>query len=144
MLVNHAMTRPAIVTRPDATVAETAALMRDRNVGFLPVVARGAVLGIVTDRDIAIRAAAAALDPRATLTGAVMTRDCVACCDDDDVREAMRRMRCNCVRRLPVVDGSQRLVGVIALRDLARVCDDAEVATTLCDCYARPTPAPAP
>jgi len=92
--------------------------MRDADIGDVIVTAGGEVRGIVTDRDITVRAVAEEADPRATTLDAVLTRDLVTLARNDDVRTAVALMRQHAVRRLPVLDGG-RLVGVVAIGDLA-------------------------
>lgn len=111
-------TEPASVP-VESSIAEAAALMRDRDAGAIPVHRGGCIVGIVTDRDVAVRGVAAALDPRRTPVGEVMTAAVVCCHENADVEHAVRSMEENKVRRLPVVDAERRMVGMLALADLA-------------------------
>jgi CBS domain-containing protein len=116
--VREVMTARPITMDAGSTVSEVARRMRDAGIGDIIVTADGAVHGIVTDRDITVRAVAADADTRATLVGEIVTRDPVTLAPDDDNRAAEGLMRVHAVRRLPVVDDG-RLVGVVALGDLA-------------------------
>ena len=102
-----------------ATLEQAAQLMADADVGSLPVVREGRPVGIITDRDIVVRAVAEGLPPAATKVEDVMTSDLVSCGENDDDRKAAAIMAANRVRRLVVVDGSGRLAGMVALADLA-------------------------
>jgi CBS domain-containing protein len=102
--------------------------MRNLDVGPLPVVDRGKLVGVVTDRDITIRATAEGRDPRLTPVEEVMTRDVVACREDDDVRVAAKLMQDAQLRRLLVVDGLGRLVGIVSLGDLVLQTGDEKLA----------------
>ncbi|MFB6068917.1 MAG: CBS domain-containing protein [Halobacterium sp.] len=110
--------RPDTVTaRPDDSVATVAAKMRDENVGSVVVVEDGSPVGIVTDRDLAVRTLADGVGPDGHTTADVMTGD--PCCVDADagVFELTEAMREHSVRRIPVVDGD-RLEGIVTLDDL--------------------------
>jgi len=103
----------------DATVAEAAQVMSDVDVGCVPVVDAGKVLGVVTDRDIVLRAVAESLAPDETPVTEVMTRVVVHCFEDDDVETAARLMEENQVRRVLVYDREGFLSGIVSLGDLA-------------------------
>lgn len=103
----------------DATVEEAAQVMSDVDIGCVPVVDAGKVLGVVTDRDIVLRAVAESLLPADTLVTEVMTRVVVHCFEDDDVETAARLMEENQVRRVFVYDREGFLSGVVSLGDLA-------------------------
>jgi CBS domain-containing protein len=113
------MTGDVATVRPDRTVREAARLMADLNVGALPVCDGRRLVGIVTDRDITVRATADGMLPDTTLVRAVMSEDVCWCFDDDPVEEIERVMADSKIRRMPVVDRAKRLVGMIALGDLA-------------------------
>lgn len=109
---------------PSTTVAEAARLMRDHDVGSLPVVEGGKVTGVVTDRDIAMRAVAEGKDPQNTKVGEVCSGDLVTIDPQQDLDEALRLMARHQVRRLPVVEEDGRLVGVVAQADIATESTD--------------------
>jgi CBS domain-containing protein len=119
--VRDVMTRDVLTVGPDWPIADVARLMRDQNVGAVPVADDDELVGIVTDRDLVVRAlaegTAAANDLRARH---VMSGDLLYCFEDQAVEDALQSMGERQVRRLPVVDRDQRLVGMVAFSDLAR------------------------
>lgn len=119
MQVAEVMTRDISVIPPHASVREAARRMDQLNVGFLPVCDGNRLVGVITDRDIAVRSAAAGEPPDSTRVHQVMTARVRWCFPDDPVELAERRMSQVQVRRLPVVDHDGRLVGIVALGDLA-------------------------
>lgn len=94
--------------------------MREANIGFVPVVEGKRLKGIVTDRDIVIRAVADKLDLANRTVGSIMTDQPVYCREDDDVADVVRKMEERRIRRLPVVDEGHGVVGVVAVGDIAR------------------------
>jgi len=116
--VREVMTVDPITVRQGDPLTEAARLMRDADVGAVVVVDKDRVFGVITDRDITVRAVAEEIDPRAARVGDIVTHDLVAVSPDDDMDTAVELMRTHAVRRLPVLDG-ERLVGVVALGDLA-------------------------
>jgi CBS domain-containing protein len=125
------MTREPEVISPEATLQRAAAMMRDLDVGSLPVVDGDRVAGVLTDRDIAVRAVAEGKDARTTRAREAMSQQLICCFEDQDVCEAARLMRDNQVRRLPVLNQDDLLVGVVALADLAIHGPKEEVAAAL-------------
>jgi CBS domain-containing protein len=121
MQVGAIMSRHVQVIGPDETVQEAARRMVELDVGLLPVEHEGRLVGVVTDRDIAVRSDAAGKDPRAALVGEVMSAGIECCAEGDDVDHVARRMGELRVRRLPVLDGDGRLVGIVSLGDVAAV-----------------------
>jgi CBS domain-containing protein len=119
MFVREVMTRPAATVGVEETLDAAALKMRELGVGALPVVDRGALAGMVTDRDLAVRATATGADPTATLVGDVMTPQLFTCGEDDDLDEAARIMEERAVRRLLVLDREGHLVGMLSVDDLA-------------------------
>ena len=112
--------RPRAVT-PETPVREVARLMEEEDVGSLPVVDEGArLVGIVTDRDVAVRVVGAGLDPEATRVGEVASADVMTLGPDDDLDEALGLMARAKVRRLPIVVRENELVGMLAQADIAR------------------------
>jgi CBS domain-containing protein len=128
MQLKDVMTREVAVIHPDTTLTEAAAQMDALNVGSLPVCNGDRVLGVITDRDIAVRATAAGRDPLATRVRDVMTTDIVYGFDDQDVAEAARLMQEKQIRRLLVLNRTKRLVGVVSLGDLAVETGDERLA----------------
>jgi CBS domain-containing protein len=124
MRCDELMSSPVVTVKPSTPLSEVAKVMRDRDVGFVPVCDNaGRVLGVVTDRDIAVRACAVGLSPALTSAGAVMTADVIACGADDEVQVAERKMIDHAVARILVVDDAGRAAGVVSLADVAQVLD---------------------
>ena len=116
------MSEDPTACRPSDVVVEAARLMKVNDVGSVPVVDNNQdrhLAGILTDRDIAVRVVADARDANTTLVEEVMTRDLVTVGPDDDVGRALAAMEEHQVRRIPVVDADNRLVGIIAQADIA-------------------------
>ena len=130
MKVNTAMTRNVRLVNHDQTIREAAQLMAEIDAGSLPVGENDRLVGMITDRDIAIRAVAEGKSPD-TKIREVMTQEMLYCFDDQDLDEVSRNMAKNQVRRLPVINHSKRLVGILSLGDLARKEDPAEVGRTM-------------
>jgi CBS domain-containing protein len=125
MKVHEIMTRDAQCVRPDTNLSQAAIRMRELNVGALPVCGDNAKLvGMITDRDIVIRAVADGANPNATLVESVMSPDICYCFADDDVKEAARIMESEQIRRLVVLDQDKQLIGILSLGDLAVRCHD--------------------
>jgi CBS domain-containing protein len=118
MRVNEAMSLDVFVAHPDQTILEAARAMCDIDVGALPVAENDRLVGIITDRDIAVRAVAENRGP-STPVRKVMTRDVKFCYDDEDADHVARNMGDQQIRRLPVFNRDKRLVGILALSDLA-------------------------
>jgi CBS domain-containing protein len=121
--ISEVMTRDVRATEPSATIVEAAKTMANEDIGPMPVVEAGRIVGIVTDRDIVVRVIAAGKDPKSTTVGEIASSDLVTVSPDDDLGEALARMAQNQVRRLPVVEGD-RLVGIVAQADVARLGED--------------------
>lgn len=119
MQVREIMTKNVEVVRPDATLQDAARKMKGLDVGPMPVCDGDRLLGMLTDRDITIRAVADGMDPRQTAVGNLMTPDVVYCFDDQDVRDAARIMQDRQIRRLLVLNRDKRLVGIVSLGDIA-------------------------
>lgn len=119
MLVKEVMTRNVERVGAATPLRESAALMSDRNVGSLAVTERGRLIGIVTDRDIACRGVAAGYDPATTAVSKVMSADVAYCYDDLYIPEVIAMMEERAIRRLPVVDHQEHLVGIVSLTDLS-------------------------
>src|SRR3954468_4036518 len=119
MKIAEIMTRNVRVVSPDRTIQEAARLMDEMNVGVLPVCDGRRLRGMVTDRDITVRATAAGLPPDTTRVRDIMSDNVWWCFDDDDVNHIVELMSDHQIRRLPVVDHDKHLVGIVALGDLA-------------------------
>ena len=118
MRVREAMTHEVFIARPEQTILEAARAMSEIDIGALPVGENDRLVGMITDRDIAVRAVARNRGPL-TRVRDVMTREVKFCYDDEDADHVARNMADLQVRRLPVVDRDKRLVGILALSDLA-------------------------
>jgi CBS domain-containing protein len=118
ILVRHAMTPAPQTISPDMTAADAAGLMRSEDIGVLPVVEDGTLIGLVTDRDLVIRVVAERTDPTGIKVGDVLTRSPVTVSPDRRLSEARDLMAEHKVRRLPVMKGDE-LVGILSLGDLA-------------------------
>jgi CBS domain-containing protein len=130
MKIKDLMTSDPATVGPDDPCAQAATLMREEDCGSIPVVRDGKLVGIVTDRDITIRAVAAGKDPRSTKVSEVMSADPVTIAPDGDVEEASRIMAEFQVRRLPVVDDG-RLMGIVVTAQLARRESKGQVGETI-------------
>ena len=121
MKLSEIMTRDVIVLQPDDSLQSAAKMMRDRNIGFLPVCDGDDLIGVISDRDITIRALADGMDVNIMLGRDLMTTPAIYCFDDQEVSEAAKIMAENQIRRLVILSREdKRLVGVISLGDLAR------------------------
>lgn len=119
MKVHEIMTAHARCVGPDNTLVEAAGLMRELDVGSLPVCEDDRVVGIVTDRDLAVRGIADGKDPMKTEVRDVMTPGVVFAFADQEVEEVVRLMEGRQIRRVPVLNRQKRLVGIVALGDVA-------------------------
>jgi CBS domain-containing protein len=117
--VQDVMSRRPRCVSPETPISEAAELMESEDVGALPVLDGDELAGMITDRDIVIRAVARGKDPRGMPVREVSTREVVTVRGDEDLSEALKLMANHQVRRLPVVDDSNRLVGVLAQADIA-------------------------
>jgi CBS domain-containing protein len=122
MHVRDIMSEKVKVARPDTTLQEAARIMSKNDVGALPVGENGMLVGMITDRDIAVRGVAEGMSPE-TKVADVMTTEIRYCFDDEDVDDALRNMSDIQVRRLLVVNREKRLVGIISLSDTATTHD---------------------
>ena len=127
MRTGDAMTREVVIAAPDETLQVAAARMLETGVGMLPVGENDRLIGVVTDRDLTVRAVAKGLDPKKAKVRDAMTPQVLYCFDDQPVSEAARMMEEKAVRRLVVLDRNKRLVGVITLDDLATLPGVGEV-----------------
>ena len=124
MRIKEIMTADPELIDPNASIRDAAKRMRSENVGSLPVRENDRLIGMVTDRDIAVRAVAEEKDPGTTSVRDVMSEKILYCFDDEDIEEAARNMAEHQVRRLPVLNRDKRLVGIVALADIASTGDD--------------------
>ncbi|RYE94565.1 MAG: CBS domain-containing protein [Myxococcales bacterium] len=125
--IRDVMTRDVQVLAPTATVQQAAWRMLELDVGALPVCNGEKLVGMITDRDIAIRSAARGQDPKGTRIDDVMSPQVVWCFDDASLDEVSQLMQERQVRRIPVVDRDRKLVGIVALGDLANRSTDSSL-----------------
>src|SRR5262245_49032139 len=119
MHVYDVMTIGAQCIRPEASLQQAAEQMKGLDIGALPVCDNDRLVGVVTDRDIAVRSVCDGRDPRTDRVRDIMTRAVFYCFEDADVSEAADLMRQKQVRRLPVLNREKQLVGIVSLGDLA-------------------------
>ncbi len=137
MKVSECMTREVRIVDPAETLQDAARTMADIDAGFLPVGENDRLIGIITDRDIAIRAVGSGRAPDAKIRD-VMSQEVRYCYADDDVEDILFNMAEQQVRRLPVVDRNKRLVGIVSISDLATNGEAARTGETLGE-IARPS-----
>ena len=119
---NEVMTKNPVCCQPDDMVIKAAQLMQRENIGAIPVIENEQtqkLVGIVTDRDLALKMVAKGQDAKSTKVEAVMTRKMVTCHAEDDLQKALDAMAENQLRRIPIVDNDDKLVGIIAQADVA-------------------------
>jgi CBS domain-containing protein len=118
--VGDIMTREVRSVAPETFVAEAARAMATFDIGSLPVCEGGRVVGILTDRDVAVRVVARGFDPAGVRVKEIMTGDPLVCSPDDALADAEQMMADAQIRRLPVVDGDGKLVGYLSTAKIAR------------------------
>lgn len=128
------MTSTVTAAAPEMTLRDVAALMREGDMGALPVVSGGKLAGIITDRDIVVRAVAEGKDTNTATVAEVMTTEVFSAAPDTFVFEAIRLMGDKQIRRVPVINDAGQLCGMIAMADIAlEMEDEKEIAETLED-----------
>ena len=132
MKVREAMTGDVRLASPDRSIREAAQMMADQDIGALPVGENDRLVGMITDRDIAVRAVAQGLGPDAKIRE-VMSQEVMYCYDDEDLDDAAQNMGDIKVRRLPVVNRDKRLVGILSFSDLARREDAKQLGRAIAD-----------
>lgn len=121
MKLSEIMTTSVEMVQPDDTLQLAARKMRDRDIGFLPVCDGGMLMGVLSDRDLAIRALAEGMDTTVMLSRDLMTTPAIYGYEDQDITEAAKIMEANQIRRLVIISREdQSLVGVVSLGDIAR------------------------
>lgn len=127
MKVQDVMTRDPSCVTPGATIREAAQVMQRENIGVVPVVndkGSNRLVGVITDRDIAIRVVAEGHDGEVRVSEIMSTSDLATCSADDDVSEVMEAMASEQVRRIPITDDRGTLVGIVAQADIVRKTGD--------------------
>jgi CBS domain-containing protein len=140
MRVQEIMTRDASIIDPNAMIRDVAKIMRADNIGVLPVGENDRLVGMVTDRDIVVRAVAEGRSNGNTAVRDVMSPDVYYCFETDDVEHAAQVMADHQVRRLPVLNRDKRLVGMVALADIGR--NDGDAAKAALEGISEPTDQP--
>jgi len=138
MRVNEVMTRRVESVDPDATLQEAAAKMKALDVGSLPVCEHDRPVGMITDRDITVRATAEGEGPTNVCVRDVMTPEVISCGEDTLVENAALLMQERQIRRLPVLDRDGRLAGIVSLGDLATETGDEELAGSTLEAVSEP------
>jgi CBS domain-containing protein len=138
MQIREIMTREPLVIGPDMVLKEAAERMRDLDSGVMPVGQNDRLVGMLTDRDITIRATAAGKNPNETRVEEVMTADVVYCFEDDDAAAAANIMEEHQLRRLIVLNHDKRLVGILSLGDLAVHTADDRLAGEVAEAVSEP------
>lgn len=126
MRVSEVMTHGVCIANPSQSICDVAKIMAEGDLGAVPVGENDRLVGMITDRDIAVRAVALGKTPQ-TKVGEIMSRDVKYCFDDEDVSHVADNMGEIQVHRLPVVNRDKKLVGIIALADIAN-CEGARLA----------------
>ena len=134
---NEVMTKNPVWCLPNDVVAKVAQLMKSKDIGPVPIIENEQtkkLVGIVTDRDLALKIVAEGRDAKSTKAEVVMTRKVVTCRGEDDVQKALDAMSEHQLRRIPVVDNDNKIVGIIAQADVAtRVDQPAKTAEVVKD-----------
>lgn len=120
MLVKECMTKNVTLGTPAMTMLEAAQKMRDGDFGILPIEENDRLVGIVTDRDIAVRGVAEGKDPKQVKVRDIMSPKVLYCYDDQTLEEIAENLGDNQVRRVPVVNRQKKLVGILSLSDMAK------------------------
>ena len=132
MQVSEAMSSDVKIANPKQTIREAAAMMAEIDAGVLPVGENDRLVGMITDRDIAIRAVAAGKGPDTPVRD-IMSKEVSYCFEDEEVDDAAEQMADAKLRRLPVLSRAKRLVGIVSLGDIATSDGPANAGEALCD-----------
>ena len=139
MKLKDIMSTEVEIVRPDASIQEAAEKMASLDVGALPVCKDGRLIGMLTDRDITLRAVAAGRDPSQMLASEAMTPSVAYCYEDDDVREAAKIMEEKQIRRLLVFDHDNCACGIISLGDIATRLRDEHLSSEVLERVSEPS-----
>ena len=126
MKIREIMTSDPELIDPQASIREAAKRMKSEDIGALPVGENDRLIGMVTDRDIAIRGVAEGRAPESTTVRDVMSEKIFYCFEDDDIDDAAQCMAENQVRRLPILNRDKRLTGIVSLADIAQTGEECE------------------
>lgn len=139
MRLRDIMTSDPLVLSPGTALRDAAQRMRDLDSGVMPVGEHDRLVGVLTDRDITVRATAEGKDPNSTPVRDVMTPDVIYCFDDEDLETAARKMEQHQIRRLIVLNHDKRLVGIASLGDLAVHAPSDRLAGEVIEAVSEPT-----
>jgi CBS domain-containing protein len=131
MKISEVMSRQVEITSPEDSIQRAAQMMARLDAGALPVGKDDRLVGMITDRDIAVRGVGEGRNPADTLVNEIMTREVKYCFEDDDVDSVARSMAQLQVRRLPVLNRDKRLTGIVSLGDIARDHDPGQAGSAL-------------
>lgn len=140
---SEVMTKKLVCCLPNDTALKVAGMMKKENIGAVPVIENEMthkLIGIVTDRDLALKIVAEGLDGKSTKAETVMTRKVVTCLAGDDLQVALDTMSKNQLRRLPVVDKDNKIIGIIAQADVATRVNEPEETAAMVKGISRSTP----
>lgn len=127
MKLREIMTRQVHLVSHSQTIQEAAQMMRDEDIGMLPVFNGAQVIGVLTDRDIVVSAVARGLNPTRAHVTEAMTKNVIACQADTSINEAAQLMKANQIRRLVVIDRDKRPIGIVSIGDIATRVEDANL-----------------
>ncbi len=120
MLVKEVMTAGVRIAEPNEKLSHAARKMETQDIGSLPVVENGELVGMLTDRDIVVRGIGHQKSFEELLVRDVMSDECIWCVENEDLNDAVRIMEQNKIRRLPVMDDKKAIVGLLSVEDVAR------------------------
>lgn len=124
MQVSECMSRDVTLANPQITIEEAAKEMKTGDFGAIPIGENGQLLGMITDRDIVVRSIAEGKEPKSTTVREVMSENVASCYEDQDVNEVIETMGERQIRRMPVLNREEKLVGMLAIGDVAQ--DDSQ------------------
>ena len=139
---SEVMTKNPVCCLPNDMAVDVAELMKSGNIGSIPVIENEQtrkLIGIVTDRDLTLKIVAKGLDAKSTKVEAVMTREVVTCRAEDDLQKALDAMAEYQLRRIPVVDNDNKILGIIAQADVATRVDQPEKTAEMVKEISQPT-----
>lgn len=127
MQVREIMSKQVELVNPASTIQDAAKIMQTEHVGALPVGEDDRLVGMLTDRDIAVRSSADGKDPKQTQVRDIMTKNVEYCYDDDDLAKTRKLMEEKKIRRLVVLDHDKHLSGILSIGDIATETDNTEM-----------------
>ncbi len=141
MKINECMCQDVCFVKEDCSIYDAARIMNENHIGCIPICnEEKKVIGLITDRDIVLRGVACDKNPRVTKIKDIMTTNVYTCNKEDDVEVAQTKMKKNQIRRLPIVDNTNKMVGILSVGDLAHntpKIGNEEISKTvenICDC----------